>query len=67
MTPVLLLDAAWRIDRVIGDEYACELLVTGRALPASEDIARVFHSPSIEVAAACRLKLDDRRTIPWTS
>jgi 5-methylcytosine-specific restriction endonuclease McrA len=47
--PILLLDAAWRIDRVIGVETACELLVCGRAVGASEDIATVMHSPSIAV------------------
>lgn len=47
--PVLLLDASWRVDRVIGVEFACELLVTGKAVAASSDIAMVMHSPSIEV------------------
>ncbi len=47
--PILLLDAAWRVDRVIGVETACELLVCGRAIGASEDIATVMHSPSITV------------------
>ena len=47
--PVLLLDAAWRIDRVIDAERACELLVMNRAVPASEDIATVMHSPSLTV------------------
>ncbi len=49
MSRVLLLDAAWRIDRIITDEYACELLVGGRAVGASEEIAGVFRSPSIRV------------------
>ena len=49
-TPVLLLDAAWRVDRVIGVEHACEMLLGGRVIAASEDIAKVMHSPSIEVA-----------------
>lgn len=48
-TPVLLLDAAWRIDRVIGVERACELLVMGRVVAASDDVAMVMRSPSIEV------------------
>ena len=47
--PILLLDAAWRIDRVIGVETACELLVCSRAVGASEEIATVMHSPSITV------------------
>ena len=47
--PILLLDAAWRIDRVIGVETACELLVCSRAVGVSEDIATVMHSPSITV------------------
>ena len=47
--PVLLLDAAWRIDRVIDAERACELLVMNRAVPASEEIATVMHSPSLTV------------------
>ena len=47
--PILLLDAAWRIDRVIGVETACELLVCNRAVGASEEIATVMHSPSITV------------------
>ena len=47
--PVLLLDAAWRIDRVIDAERACELLVMHRAVPASEEIAAVMHSPSVTV------------------
>jgi 5-methylcytosine-specific restriction endonuclease McrA len=49
-TPVLLLDAGWRVDRVIGVELACELIVTGKVVAASEDIATIMHSPSIEVA-----------------
>jgi 5-methylcytosine-specific restriction endonuclease McrA len=47
--PVLLLDAAGRIDRVIDAERACELLVMNRAVPASEEIATVMHSPSLTV------------------
>jgi 5-methylcytosine-specific restriction endonuclease McrA len=47
--PVLLLDATWRIDRVIGVNQACTLLVTGEAIAASEDIAFVMHSPSTTV------------------
>lgn len=47
--PVLLLDAAWRVDRVIGVEHACSLIVTGAAVAASDDIAMVMHSPSITV------------------
>lgn len=46
---MLLLDAAWRIDRVIRPERAVELLVTDRVIPASSEIAAVFHSPSITV------------------
>ena len=46
---VLLLDPSWRIDRVIGVERACELLVAGHAVAASADIATVMRSPSIEV------------------
>ena len=48
--PVLLLDPAWRIDRVIGVEHACELLLEHAVVAASDDIAMVLHSPSIEVA-----------------
>jgi len=48
-TAVLLLDAAWRIDRVIGTEHACELVVMNRVVAASEDIATVMHSPSITI------------------
>lgn len=47
--PVLLLDPTWRIDRVIGVEHACELLLEQRVVAASEDVATVMHSPSIEV------------------
>lgn len=47
--PILLLDAAWRVDRVIGVETACELLVCGRAIGASEEVAMVMHSPSVAV------------------
>ena len=47
--PVLLLDAAWRIDRVIDAERACELLVMNRVVAASEEIATVMHSPSLTV------------------
>lgn len=47
--PVLLLDAAWRIDRVIDAERACELLVMDRVVAASDEIAAVMHSPSITV------------------
>lgn len=66
--PVLLLDAGWRVDRVIGVELACELLVMGKAVAASEDIAQVLHSPSIEVAVPSvvarigRLHAAQRRT-----
>ncbi len=67
-TSVLLLDAGWRVDRVIGVELACELIVTGKAVAASEDIAQVMHSPSIEVAVPSvvarigRLHAAQRRT-----
>ena len=37
--PVLLLDAAWRIDRVIDTEHACELLVMNRVVAASAEMA----------------------------
>lgn len=47
--PVLLLDAAWRIDRVIDAERACELLVTSRVVAASDEVATVMHSPSVTV------------------
>lgn len=47
--PVLLLDPAWRIDRIIGVEHACELLLDERVVSASDDIAAVMHSPSITV------------------
>jgi 5-methylcytosine-specific restriction endonuclease McrA len=66
--PVLLLDAGWRVDRVIGVELACELIVTGKAVAASEEIAQVMHSPSIEVAVPSviarigRLHAAQRRT-----
>jgi 5-methylcytosine-specific restriction endonuclease McrA len=46
-TPVLLLDAAWRVDRVINVERACELLVLGRAVAASEDVATIMRSQSL--------------------
>jgi 5-methylcytosine-specific restriction endonuclease McrA len=49
MNSVLLLDPSWRIDRIISIERACELLVAGQATAASEEIAMVMHSPSIEV------------------
>lgn len=48
-TAVLLLDAAWRIDRVIDAEHACELVVMNRVVAASEEIATVMHSPSVTV------------------
>ena len=47
--PVLLLDATWRIDRVIGVNHACSLIVANEAVAASEEIATVMHSPSITV------------------
>lgn len=47
--PVLLLDPTWRVDRVIGVEHACELLLERRVVAASEDIATIMHSPSIQV------------------
>lgn len=47
--PVLLLDAAWRIDRVVDAERACELLVTERVIAASDDIATVMRSPSTTI------------------
>ncbi len=47
--PVLLLDATWRIDRVIGVNHACSLLVSSEAIAASAEIAHVMHSPSITV------------------
>lgn len=46
---VLLLDASWRVDRVIGVERACELLVARRAVAASPDVAMVMRSPSTEI------------------
>lgn len=48
-SPVLLLDAAWRVDRVIGAEHACELLLAGQATSASEDLAAVFRSQMLTV------------------
>ena len=48
-TAVLLLDAAWRIDRVIGAEHACELVVMNRVVAASDEIATVMHSPSVTI------------------
>ncbi len=48
-TAVLLLDAAWRIDRVIDAEHACELVVMNRVVAASDDIATVMHSPSVTI------------------
>lgn len=47
--PVLLLDAAWRIDRVITSDRAVELLVARRAVAASEEVAAWYRSPSIVV------------------
>jgi 5-methylcytosine-specific restriction endonuclease McrA len=47
--PVLLLDATWRIDRDIGVNHACSLLVSNEAVAASAEIAHVMHSPSITV------------------
>lgn len=47
--PVLLLDAAWRVDRIVGVEYACEMLLDRRAVPASDDVASVMRSQSLHV------------------
>jgi len=47
--PVLLLDAAWRIDRVIGVQTACELLIDRKVVPASADIAMLMRSPTLTV------------------
>jgi 5-methylcytosine-specific restriction endonuclease McrA len=46
---ILLLDSSWRIDRIIGVERACELLLAGRVVPASEDIAMLMRSPSTQI------------------
>jgi hypothetical protein len=56
--PVLLLDAAWRIDRVIDAEHACELLVMHRVVAASEEIATVMPSvvARIGLLHACELR-----------
>src|SRR6266508_4565367 len=48
-TAVLLLDAAWRIDRVIDAEHACELVVMNRVVAASDEIATVMHSLSVTI------------------
>ena len=60
---VLLLDASWRIDRVIDAERACELLFDGKAIQASEEIAAVFRSPStsIEIPSVIALVHTSRR------
>lgn len=47
--PVLLLDVAWRIDRVIRSDRAVELLTLGRVVAASEEIAAIYHSPSTTI------------------
>lgn len=47
--PVLLLDAAWRVDRIVSVEYACELILEGKAVAASDDVAQVLRSPSLQV------------------
>ncbi|MEP1126346.1 MAG: HNH endonuclease [Ilumatobacter sp.] len=47
--PVLLLDATWRIDRVIGVNRACCLLAAGEAVAASDEIAHVMRSPSTSI------------------
>lgn len=47
--PVLLLDAAWRVDRVINAERGCELLLDRAVVAASDDIAAIMRSPSTTV------------------
>lgn len=47
--PVLLLDAAWRVDRVISSDRAVELLLAGRVTAASPELAATYHSPSTAV------------------
>ncbi|CAN5705521.1 hypothetical protein BH24ACT5_BH24ACT5_31970 [soil metagenome] len=44
--PVLLLDATWRVDRVISSDRAVELLLAGRVTAASPELAATYHSPS---------------------
>ncbi len=60
---VLLLDATWRIDRVIGAERACELIFDRKAVAASDDLAAVFRSPSttIEIPSVIALIPGGRR------
>ena len=47
--PVLLLDAAWRIDRVIDAEHACELLVMHRVVAASAEVATIMRVSKMTV------------------
>ena len=47
--PILLLDAAWRVDRVITSDRAVELIAGGRVVAASEELAAVYHSPSTTI------------------
>ena len=47
--PVLLLDAGWRVDRVVRVEDACELLLDRKAVAASDEIARVMRSQSLTI------------------
>lgn len=47
--PVLLLDAGWRVDRIVGVEYACELILDRKAVPASDDIARIMRSQTLTI------------------
>lgn len=60
---ILLLDAAWRVDRVIGPRYAVEMLYDGRVIPASDEIAQVMRSPSIEIQIPSVVARVDGRSI----
>ncbi|HEY4333407.1 MAG TPA: HNH endonuclease [Ilumatobacteraceae bacterium] len=49
MSGVLVLDATYQPERIVSFRAACELLLEGKAVAATEDAVTVMRSPSISV------------------
>jgi 5-methylcytosine-specific restriction endonuclease McrA len=57
MHAVLVLDQTYQPDRIVSFRRACELLVGGKALPATDETAAVFRSPSTQVEVPAVIQL----------
>jgi 5-methylcytosine-specific restriction endonuclease McrA len=62
--PVLLLDAAWRVDRVIRSNRAVELLVAERVVAASEEVVALYRAQTIRVEVPAVVAVTGSRVRP---